>query len=159
MTVIYNTNAGSSEKYAEILAEKMNCQCLSLQKSDKVSPEEDVVFIGWIMAGVIQGLEQAMTKFQNIRCVCAVGIMNTEKAETEIREKNHIDLPLFILPGAFDISKLKGMYKLMMNMMLKMMKDKLKSEDKGEQVISMLEKGVDLVKEENLRGVIAFLSE
>ncbi len=160
MTIIYQTNTGSSKEYAEMLSEKISAPAISLSDSSDIPSDEEIIFIGWLMAGTIQGLLQAKEKFTNIKCVCAVGLMVTEKAKGEITEKNQIDLPLFLLPGNFHIDRLKGMYKMMMSMMMKMIKGKLKDskEPRADEMIEAFEKGVDLVSEEKLDEVIEFLN-
>lgn len=67
---------------------------------------------------------------------------------------------MFFLPGNFHINDLKGMYKMMMSMMLKMLKAKLKenpSED-SDKIMSAFENGIDQVSEEKLDDVVALLS-
>ena len=77
----------------------------------------------------------------------------------ETKDKNGITEPYFFLPGDFDMSKLKGMYKMMMGMMLKMMKGKIKEsgEEKGEEMIRMLEEGIILFDEKEIEKVVEFL--
>lgn len=160
-TIIYQTNTGSSKKYAELLSEKLSLPMFSLTESDTVNKDEEIIFIGWLMAGTVQGLAEARTKFGNIKCVCPVGLFMTEKTLTEIREKNGISEAMFFLPGNFHINDLKGMYKMMMSMMVKMLKSKLKEtpSSDSDKIISAFEKGIDQVSEEKLGEVIAFLTE
>ena len=84
-------------------------------------------------------------------------MMKSEKAAEEAKEKNGITEPYFFLTGDFDINKLTGMYKMMMGMMLKMMKGKLREEEKGEEMLALLEKGVHGFDENELEAVIEFL--
>lgn len=86
-TIIYQTNTGSSKKYAELLSEKLSLPFYPLAESDAVAKDEEIVFIGWLMAGTVQGLAEVREKFGNIKCVCPVGLFTAEKTLTEIREK------------------------------------------------------------------------
>ena len=65
VSIVYVTNTGSSKKYAEMLSEKTGYPCYSLADSD-AAVGGDVIFIGWVMAGTLQGLSEARTKF-NLR--------------------------------------------------------------------------------------------
>lgn len=159
MTIIYNSNTGSGEKYAKMLSEKTGFPCVSLQKSKSVSPEEEIIFIGWIMAGTLQGLNEVTAQFPNISCICAVSISKGEKAEDDIKAKNNITLPIFLLPGAFNINNLSGMYKMIMNMTIKMMKGKVQKDSEEAKAFEVFEKGVDLVNEEHLAAVLEFLGK
>ena len=158
-TIIYCSNTGSAKKYAELLSEKTGLPCVDYTKRADVSPEEEIIFIGWIMAGAIQGLKEVRESFSNIKAICGVGMMKGEKPNEEVIAKNAITEPYFFLPGDFNMNNLKGMYKMMMGMMLKMMKGKIKEngDEKGEEVLKMLENGIVLFDETELDNVIEFL--
>lgn len=156
-TIIYCTNSGSAKKYAELLSEKTGFSCVDIKKRSTVSADEEIIFVGWIMAGVLQGLKEIREDFANIKAVCGVGMMKSEKAAEETKAKNGITEPYFFLTGDFDINKLTGMYKMMMGMMLKMMKGKLKEEEKGEEMLTLLENGIKGFDENELEAVVEFL--
>ncbi len=160
-TIIYQSNTGSSKQYAEMLSEKLSLPVYSLSQAESVNPDEEIIFFGWVMAGDIQGLSQARQKFSNIKCICAVGITNSEKNTAEVKAKNSVTEPFFTLPGDFHIDRLKGMYKMMMSMMIKMLKSKLKEKPaaESEKIMTIFENGVDQVSEDKLDEVVAFLSK
>lgn len=158
-TIIYTTNAGSSEKYANMLGEKTGYSVVSLAKSGSVSADEEIIYIGWVMAGTLQGYADAIKKFSNIKAVCAVGMSSDDKDKSELQMKNNITQPLFLLAGSFSISKLKGMYKLMMNMAVKAMQSKIKdASDDEKKALDMFVNGFDFVSEDNLTPIIEFLN-
>ena len=159
-SIVYVSNAGSSKRYAEMLSEKTGYPCYDFSDSDK-AVGTDVIFIGWVMAGAVQGLSEARVKFGTLKAVVAVGMMKSDSQDAAIKEKNSISEPYFSLSGAFDIKKLSGMYKMMMGMMVKMIKGKLKDSDdpKAKEVVEKFEEGFDMVSEENLGDILAFLGE
>ncbi len=157
-TIIYCSNSGSAKRYAELLSEKTGFSCVDIKKRSTVSADEEIIFIGWIMAGVLQGLKEIREDFTSIKAICGVGMMKSEKATEETKAKNGITEPYFFLTGDFDMNKLTGMYKMMMGMMLKMMKGKLKEEEKGEEMLALLEKGIKGFDEKELEAVVEFLS-
>ena len=160
MKIVYETNTGSSQKYAEMLSEKTGFEALSLNKAIKeFSPDEEIIFIGWVMAGTVQGLQKAREVFSDIKAICPVGLSKSEKNDFELKEKNLIECPMFTLQGNFHIDELKGMYKMMMGMMLKMLKGKLKENPHpdSDKFITAIETGVDCVSEENLAGIIEWI--
>lgn len=160
VSIVYVTNTGSAKKYAEMLSEKTGYPCYALSDSD-AAVGSDVVFIGWVMAGTLQGLSEARTKFGTLKAVVAVGMMKTDSQDAALKEKNSISEPFFSLAGAFDIKKLSGMYKMMMGMMLKMIKSKMNESDdpKSKEAMKMFDEGFDMVSEENLADIIAFLDK
>ena len=156
--IVYESNTGTSKKYAEALSEKRGIPCYHISDCLDIDPESEVIFIGWLMGNEIQGLKKAREFFPNISTILAVGMMKNDKNNTAIAEKNAIgdDIVFRTLPGAFDMSKLKGMYKMMMGMMMKMLKSKLKeSADKenSEKVLHALEDGIDMYDESALEGI------
>lgn len=158
-TIIYCSNAGSAKKYAELLSGKTGLPCVDIKKMASVSADEEIIFISWIMAGAIQGLKEVREAFGSIKAICGVGMMKGEKYTEETKEKNAVTEPYFFLTGDFDISKLTGMYKMMMGMMLKMMKGKIKEsgDEKAEEMLKLLENGIKGFDEKELETVIEFL--
>ncbi len=156
--IIYVSNTGSSKQYAEMLSEKTGYPVYDFANANEVPADAQVIFIGWVMAGVVQGLKEARDLFE-IKAVCPVGMMKSEKQDAELKTKNAVEEPMFTLQGNFHIDNLKGMYKMMMNMMLKMMKSKLKETDvpDGQKAVEALEKGVDCVSEEQLADILEWL--
>ncbi|MBQ8029125.1 MAG: flavodoxin domain-containing protein [Clostridia bacterium] len=156
MTIIYESNTGTAKRYAELLSEKLSCRVSALKDAEKFIGEE-YVFVGWVMAGTIQGLSQAREKLGSLKAVCAVGMMPADKQEEQLKEKNAVSEPFFALPGDFDLKKLTGMYKMMMGMMMKMLKSKAKDDPKGAEAIELFEKGFSGYSEEAVEGILAFL--
>lgn len=161
MTIVYCSNTGSAKKYAELLSEKTGLPCIDISKRSSVSADEEIIFIGWIMAGSLQGLKEIRETFSDIKAICGVGMMKSDKATEETKTKNGITEPYFFLPGDFDMNKLKGMYKMMMGMMLKMMKGKIKEsgDEKGEEMLKMLENGIILFDEKEIEQVVEFVKQ
>lgn len=157
--IVYVTNTGSSRQYAEMLGEKTSLPVFDFNKSGDVPSDAEVIFIGWVLGGTVQGLKEARERF-NIKAVCPVGMMKGEKQAEDIKQKNQITEPVFPLLGNFHIDNLKGMYKMMMGMMLKMMKSKLKENPvpDGDKAVAAIEKGIDGVSEENLADIIEWLN-
>ena len=161
MTIVYCSNTGSAKKYAELLSEKTGLPYVDFSKRSTVSADEEIIFIGWIMAGTLQGLKEIKETFSNVKSICGVGMMKSEKAIEETKTKNSITEPYFFLPGDFDMNKLKGMYKMMMGMMLKMMKSKIKEsgDEKEAQMLKMLEDGITLFDEKEIDQVVHFINQ
>lgn len=156
MTIVYTSNTGSTKRYAELLSEKTGYSCVELSKAD-LPKDEEVIFFGWVMLSAIQGLAEAREKF-TLKAVCAVGMMGDKNNDTLI-EKNAITEPLFSYLGAFDVKKLKGMQKMVMNMLLKTMKSSAKNSDDPatKKAFEMLENGFDMVDAKHLGALLEFL--
>ncbi|WP_296029640.1 flavodoxin domain-containing protein [uncultured Treponema sp.] len=160
--IIYTTNTGSAEQYAKMLAEETELPVFSMKKAkSKVEEGSEVIYIGWIMAAQVKGYKNVAKKYK-IRAVCAVGMERTGTRTEEIREKTCVpaEVPLFTLQGNFNVKKLHGLYRLMMNMMVKMVTKQLGAKaERTQQENEMLEimlHGSENVRKENLAEVISW---
>ena len=119
--IIYTSNIGSTAEYAQLLGKELNLPVHSLQQAkSKVPVGSDIIYLGWIMAGGIKGYKET-AKFYKVRAVCGIGMGQTGTQLKEVRNKNAIlqRIPLFTLQGNFDVKKLHGAYRFMMNVMVK----------------------------------------
>ena len=119
--IIYISNTGSTAEYAKLLGKELNLPVHSLQQAKTNVPAgSEIIYLGWIMAGGIKGYTAAARKYK-VCAVCGVGMGQTGTQLKEVRDKNAIPqrIPLFTLQGNFDVKKLHGLYRFMMNVMVK----------------------------------------
>lgn len=117
--IVYTTNAGHTKSYAEILSREINLPVFSLKEAKKSLPvNEEIIYLGWLMAGTVKGLKQAGKRF-SIKAVCGVGMSGGDSQIADMRKKNSVadSLPVFYLQGGFEMDKLHGIYRLMMKTM------------------------------------------
>lgn len=57
MVIVYESKTGFTERYAEMLSAKTGLKAFRVKELAKVNREEEVVFLGWMKAGKIQGRE------------------------------------------------------------------------------------------------------
>ena len=158
--IIYTTNTGSTAQYAKMLAEQTGLPAFSMEEAkSKVEAGSEIIYLGWIMAAQVKGYKAAAKKYK-IKAVCAVGMERTGTRTEQIREKTSVPvaIPLFTLQGNFDVKKLRGIYRLMMNLMVKMVIKKLgaktdRTQQENEMLEIMLHSGEN-VRKENLAEVL-----
>lgn len=162
--IIYTTNTGSAERYALLLAEQTGLPVYSLTEAKKtVSTGAEVIYLGWIMAGSIKGYAAAARRYR-VRAVCAVGMGRTGTQADSVRKKTAVpaDIPLFTLQGNFDVKKLHGIYRPMMELMVKTagkaLVEKNDRTPEENDMLDMMLHGGERVKAENLRAVLDWYS-
>ena len=99
----------------------MNFPVHSLQQAkNKVPVGSEIIYLGWIMAGGIKGYKKA-AKLYKVCAVCGVGMGQTGTQLKELRDKNTIPQRFSknTLLGNFDVKKLRGAYRFMMNVLVK----------------------------------------
>ena len=119
--IIYTTNTGSAERYALLLAEQTRLPVYSLTEAKKtVSTGAEVIYLGWIMAGSVKGYAEAAKRYR-VHAACGIGMGQTGTQTDSVRKKSAIpaSIPVFTLQGNFDVKKLRGVYRLMMELMVK----------------------------------------
>lgn len=136
--IVYTSENGSTERYSRVLSERTGLPAYALQDAIKVLPKgESILYLGWVMAGQIQGLKKAMEMYRT-EAVCAVGLgMNME--EEALRKSGGMkeEMPVFPLMGDLEPEKLKGLHKLLISFMGKSLskKQNLTEEEKRQREI------------------------
>ena len=162
--IIYTTNTGSTERYARLLAQKTGLPVYSLAEAKKtVSAGAEVIYLGWIMAGLVKGYAEA-AKCYRVCAVCGVGMGQTGTQTDSVRKKSAIpaNIPLFTLQGNFDVKKLRGVYRPMMELMVKTagkgLAEKTDRTPEENDMLDMMLHGGERVKVENLSAVLDWYS-
>lgn len=158
--IVYTSNTGSAAQYAKLLSDKTRLPVYALKDALKALPQgSEIVYTGWIAASAVKGYAKA-TKRYRIRAVCAVGMGGTGTQVENVRKKAAVpaNIPLFTLQGNFDVKKLYGIYRLMMEIMVKTVgkslarkKDRTPEQD---DMLDMMLHGGERVKQENLSAIL-----
>ena len=163
--IIYTSNTGSTAQYATLLGEELGIPAYSLQEAHKyISTGTEVIYMGWLMAGAVKGYKNAVKKYK-VNAVCAVGMGQTGSQIREVRQKNGIPskIPVFTLQGGFELKKLHGIYRMMMNVMVKTAGKALEKKTdrtlEEDDMLDMMQHGGNRVKVENLSAVSNWVYE
>lgn len=157
--IVYTSNTGYTRQYALLLGQKAGLPVYDLKESKKLPASGScVIYLGWLMAGRIQGYAKAARRFQ-IAAVCGVGMGATGSQIEELRTGNALPdaLPVFTLQGGFALQRLRGIYRLMMTIMAKTagkrLADKPERTPDEDAMLELLLHGGSRVSEENLEAV------
>ena len=157
--IVYTTNTGSTKRYAELLARETGLPAYSMAEAERSVPTgAEIIYLGWIMAGSVKGY--AAAKRWSVRAVCAVGMGRTGTQTDSVRKKSAIpaSIPVFTLQGNFDVKKLRGVYRLMMELMVKTAGKSLAAKPdrtpEENDMLDMMLHGGQRVGIENLRAVL-----
>lgn len=150
--IVYESKAGHTLKYAEMLSKKLNIPFYSINESlEKLNSNEKIIFLSWICAGKIKEQDKIDNKY-DIVCYGAVGAYPySDEYLKELKVANNIDKPLFYLRGGIDYSKLNKFQKLLVKLVGKTMK----SSDEKTQI--MFKQGYDFVKKDNLEEIVKYI--
>lgn len=160
MVIVYESKTGFTKRYADMLAAKTGLKIFQAKELSRIDQKEEIIFLGWMKAGKIQGLDK-LRKY-NIKAVCCTGTGRAAEPNDEaVMKRNKIEgIPFFYLRGGcLPLREMKGMDKFMMSMFLKMIKSQKEKDEKLEEAIFNAENGFDGVKEENLAPVLKWLND
>ena len=157
--ILYTSNTGFTAQYAALLSEQTGLPCFSLKAAGHIQPGTPILYLGWLMAGNVQGYKEAAKKY-TVCAVCGVGMGATGSQIADVRKTNALpdEMPVFLLQGGFDRKRLHGIYKLMMTVVkntvgksLARKPDRTPDEDT---MLDLLENGGSRVSPENLSSVL-----
>ena len=163
--ILYTSNTGYTRQYAMLLAEKTGLAVYTPEEAgDRLTKESRVIYMGWLMAGKVQGYEKTARRCR-VEAVCAVGMGATGSQLEDVRKGNALPetLPVFTLQGGFDLSRLMGIYRLMMTVMAKTLGKKLAEKEdptpEEKDMLDLLLNGGSRVSERNLQAVLDWYRE
>ena len=159
--IVYTSNTGYTEKYAKLLGEQLGLPAFSAEQADSLPEGTEILYLGWLMAGVVKGYKKAAQRF-SVAAVCGVGMGPAGSQDSDVRKNNAIpqEVPVFTLQGGFDRTKLHGIYRFMMGVMIKVMGSSLRTKEnrtpEEDAMLEMVTNGGDFVDVRQLDGVIAW---
>lgn len=162
MIIVYKSNTGYTEQYAKLLSSELDIPAYSAENIPACHYGQDVIFMGWVMAGKIMGYSSVVKKCR----VCAVvGVgMGPELPELVpgFRKSMHLTngMAVFYLQGGFDLDRLKGPFKLIMKIKNKEIAGNLTMKSQRtpaeEATLAMTRGEYSCVRAENLSRIISW---
>lgn len=166
MVIVYRSNTGFTQEYAGMLAKAEKMKCYELDEArGQLEQGADVLFMGPLMAGRIQGLEAARKRY-TVKAAVGVG-MSPPGPQTlsTLSKANYIpEAPMFYLHGGWAPKKVSWLQRRMVNMVTrtirKQLQEKGSKRTKEEQrYLDMLLKGGSFVAYKNLDTLRGWLHE
>lgn len=160
-TIVYTSKHGHTAEYAKILGELTGLQVYSLNDAEKqLEKSTQIIYLGWLMASKVQGLEKASKKFK-ISAVCGVGLCDTGTMLSEVKKANALpeNFPLFTMQGGMDRTKLHGVHKLMINMLTKGLASQKERTETEERMLYLLTHSENCVNEKNTAAFMEWYNQ
>lgn len=166
MVIVYKSNTGFTREYAAMLAKAEKMKCYELEDAEK-QPEQgsEILFMGPLMAGRIQGLETARKQY-TVKAAVGVG-MSPPGPQTlsTLSKANYIpEAPMFYLQGGWAPKKVSWLQRRMVNMVTRSVRKQLidrgrKRTEEEQRYLDMLLKGGSFVAYKNLDTLRGWLHE
>lgn len=167
--VVYNSQTGFTEKYAQWIAESASADCLPLSAAKKQDMDtyEAIIFGGWACAGRISKLDwftNHIDKWQGKKliafCVGGSPIDNPEIGP--FLRKNFSDsqwgrVHVFYCPGGFNYDKMAVPSKLMMKMFVKSLEAKKDKTEAEQEMVKMISASYDISDRKYIEPILKCL--
>jgi len=164
IAVVYKSKHGSTKQYAQWIAEETGADLFDADtcKGSDVSDYDTIVFGGCIHGGGIQGIDFLK---KNMKTFCvkdvfafAVGLnVDGIEARQQCREINFVKdmehIPCYFFRGAYDPAVVKGIDKVIMGLVKKMVPDH------NRELRDAIENGANYVDREEIKYLVAELKK
>lgn len=167
--VIYNSQTGFTQRYAQWIAEAAGADCLELSdaKKENLAPYEAIIFGGWACAGSIRNLrwfKSNMEKWAGKRLIVfCVGASPIENPEIEPTLKQNFTqaqlerVKLFYCPGGFNYERMSVPSKLVMKVFINALKAKKDKTETERQMVNMISSSYDLSDKKYIEPILQCL--
>ena len=118
MTIVYTSKTGFTREYAQMLGRAAGLPVCALDEATgKVGPGSDILYLGWLMAGHISGIDHAVKRF-HVRAACGVGMTPPgDKVLQDLARSNYVPkAPIFFLQGGWAPKKVGWLQRRMVGM-------------------------------------------
>ena len=166
MVIIYRSNTGFTQEYAEMLGKAEKLKVYSAREAaDSVPAGEPVFFMGPLMAGHITGIDKAVKRY-TVKGVCGVGMSPPSQQTLDALAKaNYVPgAPIFYLQGGWAPKKVGWLKRRMVGMATRSVREALR--DKGSRrtpeenrYLDFLLHGGSFVAFENLETIREWMHE
>lgn len=167
--VIYNSQTGFTQRYAQWIAEAAGADCLELSdaKKENLAPYEAIIFGGWACAGSIRNLRWFKSNMEKwagkqliVFCVGASPIENPEIEPTlkqNFTEAQLERVKLFYCPGGFNYERMSVPSKLVMKAFINTLKAKKDKTETERQMVNMISSSYDLSDKKYIEPILQCL--
>ena len=156
VVIVYETQGGTSKRYAEWLSERLGAKCMPA-KDFQDDTDAPIIYVGWRSGPMIVGLKDFPCKDRIKAVVCVALERYDDKAMETISKKNEID-NIFYVRGGMDRSKLSfGQRLLLAVVSIKMLFFNRSPEDR--EVRRVMDRGGDLSSPDQLDAVTEWLAD
>ena len=161
--VVYKSSTGFTAKYATWIAEALSCEAKELKRvsAQEVAQYDSIIFGGWIMGGMINGLDKMRKMNPRKLIVFAVGAApDHEELQERIQSQNHLEQTSFYyFEGGFDFENMKFFPKLMIKMLRKSIAKKTEKTEQDKEMEKVLAGSFDHTDKAKIEPFVTLLKE
>ena len=154
--IVYTSNTGFTRAYAALLGEATGLPVYDMGRDGPVAGAP-VLYLGWLRAGGVVGLKKAARRWK-VLGYCGVGMGPAGGQDKELA-KQLPGTPCFYLRGGYDGKRLKGIDRVMMSVMERVVAKQAGKNptEENAQMLQAVKQGADWVSRAQLEPVLEWL--
>ena len=156
--VVYQSETGFTKKYAEWIAAELGCEAVPFKKTNatKLQGYDKVIYGGWLMGGMIVGVEKVREFGLKELIVFATGASPAmEETVKALRIQNRLEeVPFFYFEAGINYEKMGFMKRSMLKMVRKNIMKKPNKTESDKFMEKALEKSYDNTNKEVINGLV-----
>lgn len=163
--VLYKSKYGNTLQYATWISEELNWELRDFSKFKKseIKNYQNIIFGSGVYMGKMNQIKKVLNWFDNkpiIIFACA-GNDNVQKDIEVIKANNFNEKQLnfhkfFYLPGGVDFSKVKGVFKMMINVFRKMLEKKKDKTPDEKAILEGFTNPTNLVDKKHIEEIVNY---
>lgn len=161
--VVYQSSTGFTAKYAAWIAQALSCEAKELKRvsAGEAADYDCIIFGGWIMGGMITGLDKIRKMNPKQLVVFAVGATSeSDELQNNLKIQNHLEqTPFFYLEGGINFEKMSFFPKMMLKMMGKSVAKKENKTEQEKEMERMFAGSFDNSNKANIEPLVALVKE
>ena len=170
--VVYTSQTGFTQRYAEWLAEEMEADVLDLKEAQKKDAAffeayEAIVYGGWAMAGTVTKVKWFLDKASSWKdkrlAVFCVGGSPNDNPDVEVFLKRALTdeqrqyIKAFYCQGGFNYDKMNTASKLAMKMFVSALKKKKNQTEDEKTMVKMIATSYDISDVKYIEPIVSYL--
>lgn len=166
--VLYKSRYGNTFQYATWIAEELGWELRDFSKFKKaeINDYQNIIFGSGVYLSKMNKIKKVLKWFKEkpiIIFACA-GNNKAEKDINDIKNNNFTKEQLtyhkfFYLPGGIDFSKVKGFYKMMLNVFRKVMEKKKKKTKDLEAIVDAFYNPTNYMDRKEIEAIVAYAKQ
>ena len=166
--VLYKSRYGNTFQYAAWIAEELGWELRDFSKLKKaeINDYQNIIFGSGVYLSKMNKIKKVLKWFKEkpiIIFACA-GNNNIEKDINDIKNNNFTKEQLtyhkfFYLPGGIDFSKVKGTFKMMLNVFRKVMEKKKNKTKDLEAILDAFNNPTNYVDRKEIEAIVAYAKQ
>lgn len=163
--VLYKSKYGNTLQYATWISAELDWELRDFSKFKKseIKNYQNIIFGSGVYMGKMNQIKKVLNWFRDkpiIIFACA-GNNNIEKDIEVIKENNFNEIQLnfhkfFYLPGGVDFSKVKGVFKMMINVFRKMLEKKKDKTPDEQAILEGFTNPTNLVDKKHIEEIVNY---